>query len=303
MKRDAESVQPPDPALDEVATFLASLDPNGRRFGRVFRETFDQLYDGQRTGRYRVEDLFKTEKTHFGTLIEINLQREFGFEDGGPMDFRIAGHEVDCKFSLTSNWMLPPECFGQLLMLTEASDVTSCWGIGLIRADHANLRPGRNRDGKTGLNDVGRGRVHWLFKDAAMPPNALLQLPAQDVTRIMGLSSGQARVNELLRTAVGRRLTRNVIATVARQQDYMKRIRENGGARTALRSEGILVLSGDYTQQASLAEQLGTQVPGPGEVVSVRVVPTEAGAGVRIGNGNWRLAGPGETSVTDAPVA
>jgi hypothetical protein len=26
--------------------------------------------------------LYKTEKTHFGTLVEINLQREFGFADG-----------------------------------------------------------------------------------------------------------------------------------------------------------------------------------------------------------------------------
>ncbi|WP_418396390.1 NaeI family type II restriction endonuclease, partial [Yersinia enterocolitica] len=49
---------------------------------KVFRATFDQLYDGQHTGRYSVEQLFKTEKTHFGTLIEINLQREFGLADG-----------------------------------------------------------------------------------------------------------------------------------------------------------------------------------------------------------------------------
>ena len=47
----------------------------------------DQLYDGQRTGRYRWDQLRKTEKTHCGTLVEINMQREFLFEDGSKLDF------------------------------------------------------------------------------------------------------------------------------------------------------------------------------------------------------------------------
>ncbi len=47
------------------------------------------LLDGQHTGRYRWDQLHKTEKTHFGTLVEINLQRAFGFDDGMTMDFAI----------------------------------------------------------------------------------------------------------------------------------------------------------------------------------------------------------------------
>ena len=75
----------PDDALEQVVAALISIDPSGARFARVFRETFDQLYDGQRTGRYKWDQLYKTEKTHYGTLIEINLQREFAFADGNDL--------------------------------------------------------------------------------------------------------------------------------------------------------------------------------------------------------------------------
>src|SRR5271165_4061714 len=80
-----------DPALNIVARNIIDLDHNGTRTARVLRETLDQLYDGQRTGRYRWDELMKTEKTHCGTLVEMNLQREFRFPDGVRLDFQIAG--------------------------------------------------------------------------------------------------------------------------------------------------------------------------------------------------------------------
>src|SRR3954466_8238712 len=89
----------PDPELESARQKILSLDPDGARIGRVLRRTIDQLLDGVNTGRYRWDQLYKTEKTHAGTLVEINLQREFEFEDGVDLDYRIAGAEVDCKFS------------------------------------------------------------------------------------------------------------------------------------------------------------------------------------------------------------
>ena len=85
---------PEDSALQDVFEAVKTMDPDGGRLARVTRQTFDQLYDGQRTGRFRLDQLHKTEKTHFGTLFEINLQREFSFEEGRVLDFRIAGHEI-----------------------------------------------------------------------------------------------------------------------------------------------------------------------------------------------------------------
>lgn len=268
----------------------------------VFRRTFDQLYDGQHTGRYKLDQLFKTEKTHFGTLIEINLQRELRLDDGETLDFNIAGQEVDCKYSHTGGWMLPIESFDQIVLVTQANDHGSTWSVGLVRVTEQNRRTSENRDRKTGLNTRGRDDISWLYRDAQMPPNALLSLPENDVESIMSARSGQARVNELFRRATNRRLTRSIIATVAQQDDFMKRVRENGGARTALRPEGYLILGGDYTEQRMTAEALGCEVPQPGELVSVKVVPAKSKSGVKIDLAWWRLAQDDEDVTEPAPV-
>jgi hypothetical protein len=268
----------------------------------VFRRTFDQLYDGQHTGRYKLDQLFKTEKTHFGTLIEINLQRELRLDDGKTLDFNIAGQEVDCKYSHTGGWMLPIESFDQIVLVTQANDHGSTWSVGLVRVTEQNRRTSENRDRKTGLNTRGRDDISWLYRDAQMPPNALLSLPENDVESIMGARSGQARVNELFRRATNRRLTRSIIATVAQQDDFMKRVRENGGARTALRPEGYLILGGDYAGQRATAEALGCEVPQPGELVSVKVVPAKSKSGVKIDLAWWRLAQDDEDVTEPAPV-
>ena len=89
-----------DAGMYAVEAELYSIDPTGDRIAAVLRDTLDQLYDGQHTGRWRFEQLHKTEKTHMGTLVEINLHREFDFADGNVTDYKIAGVEVDCKYSM-----------------------------------------------------------------------------------------------------------------------------------------------------------------------------------------------------------
>ncbi|MGO4295420.1 NaeI family type II restriction endonuclease [Glutamicibacter sp. MCAF14] len=269
---DLSSVDSP---LEEVLAWLAGEDPNGDRMAQVFRETFDQLYDGQRTGRYRWDQLYKTEKTHFGTLIEINLQREFKFDDGVIMDYRIAGHEVDCKYSATASWMLPPESIDHLILGSVASDKKSEWSMGLVRAAMENRNIGQNRDQKGTLSALGKQRIRWIRKSAPMPPNVLLKISDDDVANIFAPKSGQERINQLFRIAMNKRISRNVVATVAQQSDYMKRVRANGGARSTLQSEGIIILSGDYKRQVAIAQDLGCTVPARGEMVSVRVAKVD----------------------------
>lgn len=263
-----------DPALEEVYEALRAADPDGARAALVFRRTFDQLYDGQRTGRYSWDHLYKTERTHFGTLIEINMRREFDdvIGDGRLLDYSICGHEIDCKYSQRhGGWMLPPECFGQLLLVCTASDEHSEWAMGIVRATDMNRRTGVNRDAKSGLNVLGKSRIRWLQFGAELPPNVLLSLDTATQELIFSHRSGQARVNELFRQVQLRRIGRNSVATVAQQDDYMKRVRANGGARSSLAGEGIIVPGGDYDSHRSVARQLGIVVPAPGEFVSVRI--------------------------------
>ncbi len=57
-----------DPELEAVEAELHMLDPTGAQVARVLRDTLDQIYDGQHTGRWDYNQLYKTEKTHVGTL-------------------------------------------------------------------------------------------------------------------------------------------------------------------------------------------------------------------------------------------
>jgi restriction endonuclease NaeI len=289
-----------DSELNGVAAEIRKLDPQGLRAAQVLRETLDQLYDGQRTGRYRWDQLYNTERTKGGALVEMNLHREFKFEDGEKLNFRIAGVDVDCKYSQKLGaWMIPPEARGHLCLVVWAEDSkTPAWSMGIVRVAVEHLNTGGNRDAKATLNEAGRNAITWLFKNAPLPPNVLLQLDAGAVERIMTQASGQKRINELFRSALGRVVGRAVVATVAQQDDYMKRVRANGGARTALQREGIVIL-GQYDSHAATARALGVPVPGRGESVSVRLSPAHtSGTGVAEINGRlWRVAGANDPVV------
>lgn len=283
-----------------------AADPDKTRLSRVFRETFDQLYDGQRTGRFRWDQLFKTEKTHYGTLIEINLRRAFAdvLSDGVILDFQIAGLEIDCKYSFKfGGWMVPPEAEGRLLLVATASDERSEWALGVVRALPSNLSNGSNRDGKRTLTREARHSITWIGFGEPLPPNVLLQVTPETQALIFGHKSGQKRLNELFRQVLNRRIGRNTVATVAQQDDYMKRARANGGSRTALAPEGIVIIGGDYESHRTTARQLGGAVPEPGEFVSLRLVPAEESDPfwTELDGRRWRIGNPGEWDGTPAP--
>lgn len=295
-----------DSGVCEVVSALQTADPDGIRFGQIFRATLDQAYHGQHTGRYRWEQLSKTEKTYFGTILEINLRREFDdvISDGARLDYRIAGHDVDCKFSQRfGGWMIPPEAFGQILLVTHVNDEAGEWAVGVVRASAEHCRTSANRDRKTQLNPAGNTATMWLHRPGILAPNVLLHCSDEDREAIFTAGSGQKRVNELFRRIQRRRIGRNVIATVAQQDDYMKRVRANGGARSALRPEGFLILGGDYHAQQELAGRLGVERPLRGELVSVRVTPAREGDpfSVEIDDVLWRAARDDEPAAGPAP--
>lgn len=291
---------PRDSALDDVEAQLRLLDPDGARWAAVIRHTYDMIYNGQETGRYRWDQLMKTEKTHFGTLFEINAQRAFEFEGGRTTDFDIAGCQVDAKWSQSmGGWMLPPEVFGEIALVATGEDARSRWSLGLVRVSENFVRIGRNRDSKSTLNELGRASIRWLWREAALRPNVLLQLPPGIVEHIFNHASGAQRTNRLFREAEGMIINRNTVATVSRQLDAQKRVRYNGGARSALASEGIVILSGAY--HVHLAAQLDVSIPRPNEYIAVRIVPTQGPGGALIEGQRWRRARPGEQIEVAAP--
>lgn len=296
-----------DVELDRVFDCVEAQDYTSERFGRVVRRTYDQIYDGQHTGRFEWTRLYKTERTHFGTLIEINVQREFKFADGVKLDFSIEGVEVDCKYSQSAGgWMLPPEAVGKICLLITASDEASEFSVGLVRALPELLSPGANRDSKCKLNRDGRAAVRWLHLHRPLIENLLLHLPDdvryEVVGRYPGDRNGQRRVNALFRLVRQRVVTRTVVATVAQQDDYMKRVRGNGGARSHLRPEGIVIL-GDYEAHVAIARALGIAQPTAGGFVSVKLAPADDSDAryVELDGRRWRVARDGDP-VVEAPL-
>lgn len=298
---DLDAFAQPDPALEEVFAALIKLDPDGSRFGEVVRHTYDMIYNGAETGRYRFDQLMKTEKTHFGTVFEINVQREFGFDGGDETDYRIAGHEVDAKWSMKDGgWMLPPEVFGELALIATGSDPDSTFSVGLIRIRPEYRREGTNRDAKSSLNPVGRASIRWLWRNQPFPSSVLLQLPQPTVDEIFELKFGTKRVDALFRAAEGMLVHRNAVRTVAMQLDDQKRVRYNGGARSSLQPEGFLILSGAYHRH--LADGLGLPIPSPVQYVSVRVVPASSAEGVLISGNFWGRRMDSNAETVKAPA-
>ena len=295
--------------LDTVRELVRSADPTGERFAKVFRETFYQIYNGQKTGHYCYDQLTKTEKTHFGTLIEIAVRKEFDdiIDDGQQhhLDYRIANVDVDCKFSMRkAGWMIPVEAENEIIIGLHASDEDSCFSVCVERMLVEKLSKGGNRDRKRTLTKAARQEIQWIFDDAELPVNRLLHLPDEDREAIFAQRSGQKRVNELFRRALGLVINREDIATVAQQSDYMKRIRGNGGARSALRGEGIVILTGGYRTQREIAKKLTGQHLRSTELLALRLVRAEVpgdSPAVRIQNDWWRVARPDE-EIVEAPV-
>ncbi len=320
---------PPSPGedveLDAVTTALAGdatvlgADPDGYAFAHVLRDTYDWLYDGQRTGRYCWDQLRKTEKTHMGTLVEIELQREFDiFMDGGALDYRIAGIDVDCKFSQQlGGWEIPSNMRRdqQICLLVWANEEVCRFEVGLVRArldDESWFYNKPNQDKKRKLSQKGESTVRWLYPGASLPSNQLLHLSGVERDSILGATgptgraSGQACIDQLFRVMSGQIVRRNTVLTVARQKDAMKRVRE---AREPghLGGEGFLLLCGDWRSHRSAAHTLSLPELGEAEFVAVRVTaaqPTDAAPAVGIDGSRWRLARPGDQveSVPQLPL-
>ncbi|GAA4205036.1 hypothetical protein GCM10022252_64950 [Streptosporangium oxazolinicum] len=249
------------------------------RFGEIFRQSIDEVLDGQRTGRFDLATTAKTEKTYLGTKVEILCQVEFNLQRGTRMDYLVNGHEVDAKFSSDgpTKQSIPREAVGHICLLMHADDADQFFSVGLLRVTSDVLSPGKgNQDGKKAIIAAGRPKVLWLVRQGQLPENLLLNLPEVTRRAIFDVpvpkgrgKGGQKRVNQLFRLVQRRAIRREVVLAVAQQDDGPKRVRD---ARSHLRPEGILVL-GHQDDHPRIARDLKLPVPNKGQWVSVRVVP------------------------------
>lgn len=316
VKQDVEQSVPKD--IAEIIEFFECGMRYKDRFRWVLRDTLDELLDGQRTGRWSYQHLTKTEKTYLGTAVEVNLTREFNIDDGGHLDWKVAGLDADCKFSKdVGGWEIPVEMYrceehGELqgsdnhpAILVWFDDFTSRWLVGVVRITDENLRwkkvkegdiPVRayNRDFKRKLNPESLGEIYWLWGGMQddLPRNLLLHLADEVREKILTSElSGQQRINTLFSEVQQQVINRRVVLTVAQQDDAPKRVRD---ARPKLKKRGILIL-GHQDAHPRIAKKLGFEPPVKGEWISVRIVEVEEADKrnkVAMHGKHWAIANP-----------
>lgn len=233
-------------ALETIAGSAYNINSD---IPQLFRQAIDEVIDTPRTGRREFAELEKTEKTYIGTKMEILFRDYFGLPKGA-LDLVIDGQDVDIKNTTGGNWMIPPEAFDKPCILLAADEVKFVCFVGLFVA-HPKFLTKPNRDQKRSIQKKEFSNILWLLRDHPYPQNFWVRISDNDaiyinetVHRDGSKTSGNERLVRLFTKIREMPIHRNVIQDVARQLDYMKRLRRNGGARDELLNKGIVVLWG-----------------------------------------------------------
>lgn len=147
---------------------LISLEKDKDSFvqsvGGIIRDAIDYVLDGEDS----LDDLEACEKTYIGTKVEKRFLKRFGLpikkktDKATKLDTVIGGLDVDLKFTLHKNWMIPPEAVGHWCLLIQVCDKGNTFSLGLLRMDADRLTNGGNRDGKRSVNKIGKQQIIWL---------------------------------------------------------------------------------------------------------------------------------------------
>lgn len=252
---------PDNSELKSVYEFFMSF-PNSEEnleiiIGDMLRSALDEVIDMPRTNRYSIDELEKTEKTYIGTKVEIVFRDTFGLSKGKKLDLSIQGKEVDVKNTIGNNWTIPSEAINEICILLQENDNKSTFVFGLIICRDRVLNAGKNRDGKRTISKEGKKEILWLIKDGKLPKNFFLHMDEKLRNSILLANGGATRLANLFRSFQNEIISRRLVECVARQKDYMKRIRGNGGARDILAQENLIILWGGKSDDKAKLESLG----------------------------------------------
>ncbi|SED17517.1 NaeI family type II restriction endonuclease [Rhodobacter sp. 24-YEA-8] len=258
----------------EVERLLGGRASASEWFPGMLRKVVDDVVDTVNTRRRSYGELEKTEKTYLGTRVEILMRARMQVPKG-VLDFMIGGENVDMKFTITGNWMIPQEAVGHACLLAALDEQNSRCFLGLMYADPANLTGGANRDGKKSVSAFGATQILWLLRDHPVEPNFWRTISSKLVASIFAAPTGNDKIVELFRGVTDRVISRRIVEEAAAQKDFMRRIRSDGprGSRNRLAAEGIMLLSGTY--DAALIQALGLPHCGPSDFISHKVTIAE----------------------------
>lgn len=238
----------------------------------LLKDAVDFVLDPVRTGRTKIAELDKVEKTYIGLKVEHYLREWLGVPKGLKRDIQIDGLDVDIKNTISTTWMIPPETYRTeepCLLVATAKFDGRCW-LGIVVARDAYLTNKKgNRDSKRQISAAGMKNILWLVEDVAYPVSTWDGLDMPRFMEIRRIRGGKKRAAQFFRENINRKVHRSIIqALLFDQRDFMKRVRGNGGARDDLRKEKILILSGTYDAKEAKWRDIDLQKD---EFVAVRV--------------------------------
>jgi hypothetical protein len=138
--------------------------------GESISESIVYVLDGEES----LDALEPCEKTILGVKVEKRLLHRLGLptkrqNPSMKLDTIIKGIDVDIKFTMRNNWMIPPEARGEWCLLIQADTNNNTFCAGLLCMKEHNLTKGGNRDGKVSINKYGKLEIDWLFVDSSYP--------------------------------------------------------------------------------------------------------------------------------------
>jgi hypothetical protein len=216
------------------------------------------VLDPVRTGRTHLSQLDNVEKTFVGLKVEHFL-RDLLDAPKGIRDLELAGQNVDVKNTVGDSWswMIPPETYrdSEPCLLAAIDEPRREVWLGLIVAKPDYLgKP--NRDLKRGILSKSYENILWLLKAAPLPRDPWVGIDMRRFLELRKMVGGRKRAAAFFRENLRRPVLRSVLeALLYDQNDPMKRLRANHGAKDILKDENIALLSGKYFK--SLLAQLG----------------------------------------------
>lgn len=223
------SVCPPDHRLDQVENFLRSIPDIEQKLLEGVARAIDEVVDPVRSARWTFADLAQPEKTVFGIRVENVLRMELGLERSTKFDVRIGNEDVDIKFTIYTNWAIPPEAHGEICLVAKFRERDHTVSVGLVRATSNVLNPGKNRDSKVGLNKLGKSHIRWLIKDMVADSSIIgfmARLPPQLRIEITDSHVGaQIRQNRLFLSLLNQPIPEALVEAISQHRDWTRRLR------------------------------------------------------------------------------
>ena len=129
-------------------------------------------------------------------------------------------------------------------------------GLMIARDEYLN-RP--NRDGKRGVKASAFEDTLWLVERQPLPESRWSGIDMKRFRELRKVKGGNIRAAAFFRENTGKIIHRSIVqGLLFDQDDYMRRIRSNGGAKDILSSENIAILSGAYRRDPIKALGLPT---------------------------------------------